>query len=127
MMFQGKTSFIHIDSRSSSVLYYFFALLLVRMCFVSCKDLDSSKKFKSSLNSALADCGGVFWEDVKDSQLQNLLKQMTRTYFSESGRIKTAVTNVGRQPIDNQEHHIPEEDIYVFNENIQVGSGYYSV
>ena len=35
--------------------------------------MDSAKKFKSSWNNALADCGGVFWEDVKDVQLQGLL------------------------------------------------------
>lgn len=90
------------------------------MCFVSCKDLDSAKKFKSCLNEALADSGGVFWDDVKDNQLQCLLKDMTQKYFLNDGMIKKAVLNVGRQPFQTIQNHKPEDDTYVFNEKVQV-------
>ena len=85
--------------------------------------MDAAKKFKSSLNNALADCGGVFWEDVKDVQLQGLLKTMTRNYFLQNGKVHKAVTTVGRQPIEiSIKDHLPEQDIYVFNESVQVSS-----
>lgn len=87
---------------------------------MSCKDLDSSKKFKSALNDALAGSGGVFWEDIKDTQLQLLLKDMTKKYFLDGGRVRKAVTNVGRQPVLETKDHMPEKDIYVFNETDQV-------
>lgn len=83
--------------------------------------MDSAKKFKNALNNALADCAGVFWEDVKDVQLQGLLKTMTRQYFLDDGKVQKAVTIVGRQHVDMPpKNHLPENDIYVFNESIQV-------
>jgi hypothetical protein len=88
--------------------------------------MDSAKKFKGSLNCALADCGGLFWENISDSQIQALLRDMTRKYFVSRGKTYTAVTAVGRQPLqdgivdsrDPEYSHNPEEDIYVFNEII---------
>ena len=92
-----------------------------RKCFISCQNLDSAKKFKSTLNQALADCGGVFWEDIKDSQLESLLKDMTREYFINGGKAKKAVTVVGRQGIlKPRSKRQPENDVYVFNESLQV-------
>lgn len=83
--------------------------------------MDSAKKIKNALNNALADCKGVFWEDVKDVQLQGLLKTMTRQYFLDDGKVQKAVTIVGRQPVDTPpKNHLPENDVYVFKESIQV-------
>lgn len=83
--------------------------------------MDSARKFKNALNHALADCGGVFWEDVKDVQLQTLLKTMTRKFFLNDGKVQKAVTIVGRQTEITGDNYDPEEDIYVFNESVQVG------
>ena len=71
--------------------------------------------------SALADCGGLFWEDVTDSQLQALLRNMTRKFFLNDGKEQKAVTVVGRQTVAENliERHQPE--VYVFNEFVQVG------
>lgn len=90
--------------------------------------MDSAKKFKGSLNCALADCGGLFWENVSDSQIQALLRDMTKKYFIEGGKTYTVVTAVGRQPFQEaivdprhpEYNHNPEKDIYVFNESVQV-------
>ncbi|CAB3994822.1 Hypothetical predicted protein [Paramuricea clavata] len=59
-----------------------------KKCFISCTNLDSAKKFKNALNQALADCGGVFWDDIKDYQLQSLLRDMSREYFINGGKSK---------------------------------------
>ena len=85
--------------------------------------MDSSKKFKNALNSALADCGSLFWEDVMDFELQALLRNMTRTFFLNDGKEQKAVTVVGRQTVaeDLIEQHQPEDDVYVFNEFVQFG------
>ena len=99
-----------------------------RKCFLTCREMDSAKKFKGSLNCALADCGGLFWENVSDSQIQALLRDMTKKYFIEGGKTYTAVTAVGRQPLQEEIvdprhpeiNHNPENDIYVFNESVQV-------
>ena len=84
--------------------------------------MDSAKKFKNALNNALADCGGIFWEDVTDSQLQALLRQMTQKYFLNDGKQQKAVTVVGRQMVSENllGQHQPENDVYVFNEFVQV-------
>ena len=83
--------------------------------------MDSVKKFKNALNNALADCGGLFWEDVKDSQLQALLRKMTQKFFLNGGKRQKAVTIVGRQTVaEDVELHHPENDVYVFNEFVQV-------
>lgn len=82
--------------------------------------MDSSEKFKNALNQALADCGGVFWEDVKDAQLQALLKKMTKKFFIDDGKVQKAVTIVGRQTVEtNGCNHNPENDVYVFNDSVQ--------
>jgi hypothetical protein len=81
--------------------------------------MDSAKKFKSALNIALADNGGVIWEDVKDVQLQGLLKRLTRNFFLANGKTMKAATTVGRQTCAGI-NHFPEEDVYVFNEQVQV-------
>ena len=79
------------------------------------------KKIKSEFNNALVDCRGIFWEDVKDQQLQALLRSMTREYFINNGVVKKAVTVVGRQAIKGKiAEHNPEEDVYVFNQFVQV-------
>lgn len=92
-----------------------------RKCFLTCRDMESAKKFKSEINSALADSGGVFWEDVKDSQLQAFLRDMTREFFLDNGQVKKAVTIVGRQSITGKiEEHNPEDDVYVFSDKVQV-------
>ena len=86
--------------------------------------MESAKKFKSELNNALADFGGIFWEDVKDSQLQAPLRDMTRKYFINNGKVMKAVTVVGRQSIEAKiEEHNPEDDAYVFNQLVQVCAG----
>ena len=84
--------------------------------------MDSSKKFKNALNNALADCGGLFWEDVTDSQLQALLRHMTKKFFLNDGKEQKAVTVVGRQTVAENliEQHQPQDDVYVFNEFVQV-------
>ena len=94
---------------------------------MSCRDLDSAKRFKNVLSNALAEFGGVFWEDVKDSQLQSYLKNMSRDFFLEDGKIQKAVTVVGRQNMEtlmenlkNNINHNPEDDVYVFNEYTQI-------
>ena len=83
--------------------------------------MESAKKFKSELNNALADCGGIFWEDVKDPQLQALLRSTTRDYFINNGVVKKAVTVVGHQSIKGKiAEHNPEDDVHVFNQFVQV-------
>lgn len=83
--------------------------------------MDSAKKFKNALNNGLADYGGVFLGDIKDYQLQPLLKNMSRNLFLDHGKIQKTVTVVGRQFVDmHMDDHNPEDDVYVFNETVQV-------
>lgn len=97
--------------------------------------MDSAKKFKSALNVALSRHGGVFWEDIKDVQLQGLLKKLTKSFFEDNKKIMRPVTNVGRQSaapniqnadesaaanIQNADESGPDKDIYVLNERTQV-------
>ena len=72
------------------IIDFYVGSLFYRRCFISCQNLDSAKKFKNAINQALADCGGVFWEDIKDFQLQSLLRKMTRDYFINGGKAKKA-------------------------------------
>ena len=48
---------------------------------------------------------------------------MTRKFFLNDGKEQKAVTVVGRQTVaeDLIEQHQPEDDVYVFNEFVQVG------
>lgn len=60
----------------------------------------------------LADCGGVFWDDVKDCQLESLLRDMSHKYFINGGKSKKGVTVVGRQGfVKRGVKQNPQEDI----------------
>ncbi len=45
-----------------------------------------SQKVQGLVECALADCGGLFWENISDSQIQALLRDMTRKYFVSRGK-----------------------------------------
>ena len=63
----------------------------------------------------------MFWDDVKDYQLQSLLRDMSREYFINGGKSKKAVTVVGRQGfVKRGVKRDPQKDVYVLNESVQV-------
>ena len=52
--------------------------------------------------------------------LQALLRHMTQTFLLNDSKQQKAVMVVGRQTMAEIEQHLPENDVYVFNEFVQV-------
>lgn len=83
---------------------------------MTCEEMGQTKTLRNAINRTFSALGGVFWQGLKDSQLNEYWLKVLEEYLSqplESQNRKTAALALGR---NGQEG----EEVYIFSESIQV-------
>ena len=83
---------------------------------MTCEEMGQTKTLRNAINRTFSAQGRVFWQGLKDSQLNEYWLKVLEEYLSqplESQNRKTAALALGR---NGQEG----EEVYIFSESIQV-------
>ena len=79
---------------------------------MTCEEMGQTKTLRNAINRTFSAQGGVFWQGLKDSQLNEYWLKVLEEYLSqplESQNRKTAALALGR---NGQEG----EEVYIFSE-----------
>ena len=87
-----------------------------RRCFVTCEEMCQTKAVRNAINRTFSAQGGVFWQGLKDSQLNEYWLKVLEEYLNqplEDQNRKKAALALGRNGQDG-------EEVYILSETVQV-------
>lgn len=83
---------------------------------MTCEEMSQTKAVRNAINRTFSAQGGVFWQGLKDSQLNEYWLKVLEDYLSqplENQNRKKVALALGRNGREG-------EEVYVLSENIQV-------
>lgn len=83
---------------------------------MTCEEMSQTKALRNAINRTFSARGGVFWQGLKDSQLNEYWLKVLEDYLSqplENQNRKKVALALGRNGREG-------EEVYVLSENIQV-------
>lgn len=83
---------------------------------MTCEEMSQTKAVRNAINPTFSAQGGVFWQGLKDSQLNEYWLKVLEDYLSqplENQNRKKAALALGRNGREG-------EEVYVLSENVQV-------
>ena len=83
---------------------------------MTCEEMGQTKAVRNAINRTFSAQGGVFWQGLKDSQLNEYWLKVLEEYLSlplQNQNRKKAALALGRNGEDGSE-------VYILSENVQV-------